>query len=69
VAVQKKGGKKMKKIPAFLDHFSADDDAQYTILIGLITVVAIAVIAAVSIWVQIAWTSVNSTLANSPSST
>ena len=63
----------MKRITAFLDYFATDESGatmvEYTILIGLITVVAIALIAAVGTWVQNAWTSVNSTLAASPITT
>ena len=63
----------MKRITAFLDYFAADESGatmvEYTILIGLITVVAIALIAAVGTWVQNAWTSVNTTLAASPITT
>ena len=63
----------MTKITAFLSRLASDDTGatmvEYTILIGLITVVAIALIAAVGTWVQNAWTVVNSTLASSPIST
>ena len=63
----------MKTISAFLHRFAADESGatmvEYTILIGLITVVAIALIAAVGTWVQNAWTVVNSTLAASPITT
>ena len=55
------------------DSLAADESGatmvEYTILIGLITVVAIALIAAVGTWVQNAWTSVNTTLAASPITT
>jgi pilus assembly protein Flp/PilA len=49
-------------------HRLAEDEGgatmvEYTILIGLITVVAISLIAAVGSWVQAAWSNVNSTLA------
>jgi len=56
-----------------MNRFAADECGatmvEYTILIGLITVVAIALIAAVGTWVQNAWTVVNSTLAASPITT
>ena len=56
-----------------MNRFAADESGatmvEYTILIGLITVVAIALIAAVGTWVQNAWTVVNSTLAASPITT
>ena len=56
-----------------MNRFAADEYGatmvEYTILIGLITVVAIALIAAVGTWVQNAWTVVNSTLAASPITT
>ena len=56
----------MGKLVKFLDRFAADESGatmvEYTILIGLITAVAIALIAAVGQWVKSAWTTVNSTL-------
>jgi len=64
---------KGKKMRIFMNRFAADEYGatmvEYTILIGLITVVAIALIAAVGTWVQNAWTVVNSTLAASPITT
>ena len=66
-------GTKMSSLVKFFDAFSADDSGatmvEYTILIGLITVVAIALIASVGTWVKNAWTSVNTTLAASPITT
>ena len=63
----------MNRISVSVDRFMADESGatmvEYTILIGLITVVAIALIAAVGTWVQNAWTSVNTTLAASPITT
>src|SRR5215813_6335057 len=60
VAVAVGGDNQMKTISAFLHRFAADESGatmvEYTILIGLITVVAIALIAAVGSWVQNAWT-------------
>jgi pilus assembly protein Flp/PilA len=60
-------GKKMKMIAAFLDHLAANESGatmvEYTILIGLITVVSIALIAAVGNWVRNSWTVINSTVA------
>ena len=57
----------MSKFVGFMDRFLADESGatmvEYTILIGLITVVAIALIAAVGQWVKNAWTAVNSALA------
>jgi pilus assembly protein Flp/PilA len=57
----------MSKVRSFIDRFAADESGatmvEYTILIGLITVVAIALIAAVGTWVKNAWTNVNATLA------
>jgi pilus assembly protein Flp/PilA len=60
----------MRETLIFLRRFW-DDQAgatmvEYSILIGLITVVAIALIAAVGSWVQTAWTNVNSALAANP---
>jgi pilus assembly protein Flp/PilA len=56
----------MRALLRFWDHFLADESGatmvEYTILIGLITVVAIALIAAVGTWVKNAWTTVNDTL-------
>ena len=64
---------KMNRLVKFLDRFSADESAatmvEYTILIGLITVIAIALIASVGTWVKNAWQSVNTTLAASPITT
>jgi pilus assembly protein Flp/PilA len=63
----------MAKLIRYLDRFAADESGatmvEYTILIGLITVVAIALIASVGTWVKNAWTVVNSTLASSPITT
>jgi pilus assembly protein Flp/PilA len=63
----------MTKLVGFLDRFAADESAatmvEYTILIGLITVVAIALIAAVGTWVKNAWVSVNTTLGAQPIAT
>jgi len=63
----------MAKLIRYLDRFAADESGatmvEYTILIGLITVVAIALIASVGTWVKNAWTVVNSTLAASPITT
>ena len=63
----------MVKLIRHLDRFAADESGatmvEYTILIGLITVVAIALIASVGTWVKNAWTVVNSTLASSPITT
>ena len=63
----------MVKLVRYLDRFAADESGatmvEYTILIGLITVVAIALIAAVGTWVRNAWFAVNSTLASTPITT
>ena len=60
----------MTKLRLFLDQFAADESGatmvEYSILIGLITVVAIALIAAVGTWVRTAWTNVNAALAANP---
>jgi pilus assembly protein Flp/PilA len=60
----------MRDLVASLDRFVADESGatmvEYSILIGLITVVAIALIAAVGSWVKTAWTNVNATLAANP---
>ena len=63
----------MTKLVIFCDRFSANETGatmvEYTILIGLITVVAIALIAAVGAWVQNSWTVINSTVAANPIAT
>ena len=60
----------MRGLLAFLERFAADESGatmvEYSILIGLITVVAIALIAAVGRWVQTARTNVNTILASNP---
>ena len=63
----------MTKLLIFFDRLSANESGatmvEYTILIGLITVVAIALIAAVGTWVQNSWTVINSTVAANPIAT
>jgi len=63
----------MVKLMRHFDRFAADESGatmvEYTILIGLITVVAIALIASVGAWVKNAWTVVNSSLAARPITT
>ena len=63
----------MRAFARFLDRLAADESGatmvEYTILIGLITVVVIALIAAVGAWVQNSWTVINSTVAANPIST
>ena len=63
----------MTKLVIFLDRFSTNESGatmvEYTILIGLITVVVIALIAAVGAWVQNSWTVINSTVAANPIAT
>ena len=58
----------MSRFARFQDEFLADESGatmvEYTILIGLITVVAVALIAGVGGWVKRSWTTVNSTLAS-----
>ena len=58
----------MNKFMRFWDGLLADESGatmvEYTILIGLITVVAVALIAAVGTWVKNSWTTVNSTLSS-----
>jgi len=60
----------MHFIARFADRLAADESGatmvEYTILIGLITVVAIALIAGVGGWVRNIWTNVNTTLASVP---
>jgi pilus assembly protein Flp/PilA len=52
------------------DRFLCDENGatmvEYSILIGLISVVAVALIAGVGRWVKTAWTNVNAILASNP---
>ena len=60
----------MTKMIRFLDKLAADESGvtmvEYTILLGLIAIVAIVLIALVGTWVFNAWTKINSVLAASP---
>jgi len=58
----------MNRFLRFWDDLLADESGatmvEYTILIGLITVVAVSLVAAVGSWVKNSWTSVNASLAS-----